>query len=108
MGGGAEIKVQDYAWRDTLRIYTDVAGEAAEVRPRLSEGKGHAGVVRGFLDAVERGEWTHHAGRRALERVRIVDACYASARDGREVVLGDQVKRASLDEATAEGHRDDG
>jgi len=39
LDGGAEIKVRNYNWDDTLRIYTDVADVPAEVHPRLAKVK---------------------------------------------------------------------
>ena len=36
---GAEIKVENYNWQDTLRIYTDVAELPAEIRPQLTRAK---------------------------------------------------------------------
>lgn len=85
--GGAEIKVVEYSWQDTLRIYTDVAGVPTELRPDLPQGEGHVAVVRDFIAAIRSGDWSAHVGRDGLHRARIIDACYASAREGREVVL---------------------
>jgi predicted dehydrogenase len=87
--GGAEIKVENYNWQDTLRIYTDVAGVSAEVHPKLFQGEGHMEVVRNFVTAVRSGDWAQHTGAEGLYRTRIIDACYASAIQGREVVLGE-------------------
>jgi predicted dehydrogenase len=85
--GGAQIAVENYNWEDTLRIYTDVAGVPGEVRPRVGRGEGHAKVVRDFVEAIRGGDWAAHTGREGLRRTRIIDACYASAREGREVRL---------------------
>jgi predicted dehydrogenase len=90
--GGAEIKVKNYSWEDTLRIYTDVAGMPAEVHPRLTQGEGHLAVVRNFVEAIRSGDWSAHIGREGLRRTRIIDACYTSALEGREVVLDDAAK----------------
>jgi predicted dehydrogenase len=85
--GGAEIKVRNYNWDDTLRIYTDVADVPAEVHPRLTKGEGHLAVVRDFIAAVRGGAWSEHRGQEGLRRTHIIDACYASALRGREVVM---------------------
>lgn len=85
--GGAEIRVQNYNWQDTLRIYTDVAGVPSEIRPRLTKGEGHIAVVRNFVQAITDGNWSLHDGSEGLRRVQVVDACYASALQGREIVL---------------------
>jgi predicted dehydrogenase len=83
--GGAELRVLNYGWEDTLSIYTDVAGVPAVVRPRGPRGEGHLTVVRDFVAAIRGGDWAAHAGDEGLRRARIIDACYASAREGREV-----------------------
>jgi predicted dehydrogenase len=85
--GGAMVDVEDYTHSDTLRIYTDVAGVPAEVRPAVTKGEGHLAVVREFIDAVRGGDWSAHVGRDALTRARIIDACYRSALEGREVAV---------------------
>lgn len=85
--GGAEIKVENYSWEDTLRIYTDVAGVPVDMQPHLSRGEGHQAVVREFVDAIRAGNWSAHVGREGLYRAHIIDACYTSAREGREVAL---------------------
>lgn len=86
--GGAEIRVKNYNWEDTLRIYTDVADLPAEVHPRLVQGEGHLAVVRDFIAAIRSGDWAAHTGTGGLRRAQIIDACYTSAQQGREVVLG--------------------
>jgi predicted dehydrogenase len=83
--GGAEIDVQDYGQADTLRLYTDVAGAPAEVRPRLGPSGGHRAVVADFVAAVRGDDWPSHRGRDALARALIIDACYRSAKEGHEV-----------------------
>ncbi len=85
--GGAEIAVKRYGWEDTLRIYTDLADAPAEVRPRVYRGEGHMAVVRDFVAAIRGGDWAAHTGEEGLRRTLIIDACYASAREGREVAV---------------------
>jgi predicted dehydrogenase len=85
--GGAKIEVQNYTNEDTLRIFTDVGGVPAEVRPATGAGLGHRAVVREFVAIVRSGEWSAHNGSEALLRTQVIDACYASANAGREVVL---------------------
>lgn len=87
--GGAEIGVENYRQDDTLRVYTDVAGAPAEIHPQLGRGEGHQAVVRSFIDTIRGGDWSAHVGRDGLTRARVIDACYASAREGREVVVAD-------------------
>jgi predicted dehydrogenase len=87
--GGAEIGVHNYATEDTLRIYTDVGGAAAEIRPEVRRGLGHRAVVRDFVETIRGGDWSAHVGRDGLARARIIDACYQSALEGREVPVLD-------------------
>ena len=44
-------------------------------------------VVEEFVDTVRSGDWQGHDGSAAAQLARIVDACYASARERREVTL---------------------
>ena len=47
----------------------------------------HKASVLDFLDKVRTGDYTNHRGYEALSRATIVDACYASAEVGHEVLL---------------------
>ena len=85
--GGAEIAVKNYGWEDTLRIYNDVAGIPNVMAPRVGRGGYHQAVVSEFVEAIRGGDWSAHVGREGLRRARIIDACYASALEGREIVL---------------------
>ena len=85
--GGGEIDIQRYDRSDSLRLYTDVAGLPATINPQLAVGEGHTQVIREFIDRVRSGDWAEHHGQHALKRTRIVDACYRSATEGREIVL---------------------
>jgi predicted dehydrogenase len=87
--GGAKIDVQNYTNTDTLKIFTDVGGIPAEVRPATGAGLGHRAVVSEFVAIVLSGDWAAHNGSEALVRTRVIDAAYASAKAGREVVLND-------------------
>ncbi|GAA1556022.1 Gfo/Idh/MocA family oxidoreductase [Kribbella sancticallisti] len=87
--GGAKIEVQNYTNDDTLRIFTDVGGVPAEVRPATGAGLGHRAVVSEFVAIVHSGDWSAHNGSEALLRTQVIDAAYASAQAGREVVLHD-------------------
>jgi len=83
--GGAHILVKNYATQDTLRLFTDVAGQPAVVSPQVPRGEGHLSVIREFLDTIRSGDWSAHNGYYGLHRTRVIDACYASAQLGREV-----------------------
>ncbi len=85
--GGAEIDVKRYGWQDTLRIFTDTAGSPVEIRPESVQGGGHQAVVNKFVETIRSGDWAGHAGQEGLKRAQIVEACYTSARERREVTL---------------------
>ena len=69
----------------TLKLFTDEAGVAAETVLGPPAGRGHLAVVERFLERVRAGGDAD--GETAAELARVVDACYRSARDGREVSL---------------------
>lgn len=87
--GGGKIAVSNYANEDTLRIYSDVGGVPAEVRPKVSRGEGHRAIVRSFVEAIREGDWAEHAGREGLVRSKVIDAIYQSAAAGREVLVSE-------------------
>jgi predicted dehydrogenase len=85
--GGAEMKVKNYGTSDTVRIYTDVAGVPAVVTPEIEPREGHLAVVRRFVETIREGTWEGQFGEDGLDRARIIDACYASALENREVSM---------------------
>ena len=85
--GGAELKVNNYNVNDTLRFFQDVAGEPADIKSRITGNDGVATVINEFLSIINSGSWSQHNGQRGLYLARLIDACYTSAREGREVVL---------------------
>jgi len=44
-------------------------------------------VIAEFVNAVRGGDWAAHRGDFALHRTAVLDACYRSAAEGREVRL---------------------
>lgn len=98
--GGAELKIVNYGWEDTLRLFSDVAGMPAVVAPRVPRGEGHLKVVRDFLSIVRGEDWAAYHGEEGLRRTQIIDACYASAQLGREVTIAEIA--AAADSAVAE------
>jgi predicted dehydrogenase len=85
--GGAELIVRDMEPIGALRIFTDEAGVAAETTLSPPAGTGHHAVVAQFVEKVRNGSGTDGAS--AAELARVVDACYRSAAERREVRLGD-------------------
>jgi predicted dehydrogenase len=86
--GGARILVKRYASDDTLTIYRDEAGAHTTMHPQVHvDDKGHPAVIREFVDVVLSGDWSAHHGDGAMHRTEVLDACYESARLGREVTI---------------------
>jgi predicted dehydrogenase len=85
--GGAELIVEDYAPSGALRIFSDDDGAAIAKRVRVAPGRGHKTVVEQFVEKIRSGSWSEHDGSRAAELARVVDACYRSAAERREVRL---------------------
>jgi predicted dehydrogenase len=87
--GGGKIAVSNYSNEDTLRIYSDVGGVPAEIRPQVSRGEGHRAIVRSFVQAIREGDWDDHRGHEGLVRSKVIDAIYQSALEGREVLVSE-------------------
>lgn len=89
--GGAELTIAGVPSPETgeLRIFTDQGTENADYTPEIGANGMHQRVVEDFVAAVRAGEaeWTRHDGSLALKRALIIDACYESARENREVRL---------------------
>jgi predicted dehydrogenase len=91
--GGAELIVEDYAPSGALTIFTDDEGVPAETRLTVQPGGGHEAVVEQFLAKVRSGRWEDYDGAGAIELARIVDACYRSATEQREIRLAEPRSR---------------
>ncbi|MGW9415532.1 Gfo/Idh/MocA family protein [Arthrobacter cupressi] len=89
--GGAELKVAGYAEpeKNQLHVFKDNGVENADYVPKVGRDGMHQQVVEDFVAAVRGGEaeWGRHDGSLALNRALIIDACYQSALEGREVRL---------------------
>lgn len=85
---GVRVFIPRYAADGTLSVFRDIAGRHATIRPDTHvPGGEHAIVIAEFVDTVLSGDWEAHRGDFALHRTEILDACYTSAREGREVTL---------------------
>lgn len=87
--GGASVE-----WGGTMEdpyrsmsIWTEVEGVAAELQPDIPPDGKHQEAVFDFLAKVRSGGFSGYRGEDALRRAVIVDACYASAEKGSEVLL---------------------
>lgn len=89
--GGAELKVagNPSPERGALHVFKDNGEENADYIPEIGANGMHQQVVEDFVAAVRGGEseWALHDGSLALNRAQIIDACYQSALEGREVRL---------------------
>jgi predicted dehydrogenase len=89
--GGAELKAvgANAAPVAELRVYAEKDGQNADYTIAAEPGRAHCAVVEAFVEVV-RGDpahWEAHDGSLALTRARIIDACYESARENREIQL---------------------
>ncbi|MEV8214267.1 Gfo/Idh/MocA family oxidoreductase [Leifsonia sp. NPDC077715] len=86
--GGADLRVVDYAPSGELTIFTGDGEQSEDISVTADPGRGHLAVVETFLEHVaDESAWSDWDGRLALERARIIDAAYESARIGAEVRL---------------------
>jgi predicted dehydrogenase len=85
--GGAELIVRDYVPSGDLRLFTDDRGVPATTQLTAPPGGGHRVVVEQFLAKIRSGDWSAHDGSSALPLARIIDACYRSAAEQREIRL---------------------
>lgn len=84
--GGLRLFIPRYASSDTLRVYREAAGAPVTIAPAVQvRGGEHPLVLRDFVDAVRSGDFGAHYGDAALHRTAVLDACYRSAAEGREV-----------------------
>jgi predicted dehydrogenase len=85
--GGAELIVDDYAPKGDLDLFTDDSGEAVATRVPVKRGRAHKAVVEQFVEKLRSGDWGAYDGSGAASLARLVDACYRSAAEQREIRL---------------------
>jgi predicted dehydrogenase len=85
--GGAELIVEDYAPSGSLRVFSDDGGTAVATRLAARPGRGHAAVVEQFVEKIRSGRRDDADGAGAAALARVVDACYRSAAEQREIRL---------------------
>lgn len=87
--GGAELRAVGATKTPVgdLRVFREENGSNADYEVSAEPGRAHQQVIEDFIDAVRSGpdNWAAHDGSIALERARIIDACYRSAAEQREV-----------------------
>ena len=71
----------------SLNIWTEKEGVPATLHPNVPPDGLHTECVVDFIAKVRSGDYTNHRGKQALARAVVIDACYASAEKGAEVIL---------------------
>jgi predicted dehydrogenase len=84
--GGAEMDVLNYTLEDTLCLYTDVHGARVEIRPQIT-GAYEKSVNSEFVRAIRQGQAVSPTAAEGLRVLRIIEAIYRSAAEGREIAL---------------------
>lgn len=85
--GGVELLVKNYTYDNTVRVFHDFDHAPTDAAPRIPRQEGHKGVIAQFVAAcLGKGEAvpTAYDG---LKRTIVLDACYRSAQEKREIVL---------------------
>jgi predicted dehydrogenase len=85
--GGVELMVRNYTHENTVRVFHDVAGAPTDTAPKIRKQGGHDAVVERFVAAVLDGAPQVPSAEDGLRRAEIIDACYRSAAEGREVAV---------------------
>lgn len=94
--GGARIESVEYSQTDTLRFFKDCGNTTMDCAPRVIATESHANITRDFVDAIVNGTPMSPSGQEGLERVRLIDAIYASAEQGKEIILDDEIVQARV------------
>ena len=71
----------------SLQVFGDDGGTATAEHLRAKRGRGHVAVVEQFVEKVRSGHWREHDGAGAASLAHVVDACYRSAAEQREIRL---------------------
>ncbi len=85
--GGVELMVRNYTYENTVRVFTDVGGMPTDLAPRILKVDGHLAVIRRFVEAVLDAGPRAPSAEDGLRRAMLLEACYQSAAEGREVVI---------------------
>ena len=85
--GGVEILVRNYTYDNTVRVFKTIGGVPTDMAPRIPKADGHGTVIKRFVAAILDGEPPVPSPADGLRRTEVLDACYRSASEGREVNL---------------------
>ncbi|MFP3464205.1 Gfo/Idh/MocA family protein [Leifsonia sp. SIMBA_070] len=102
--GGADLRVVDYAPSGELTIFTGDGEQSEDITVTADPGRGHLAVVETFLEHVaDPDHWSDWDGSLALDRARVIDAAYESARIGAEVRLAHVTETATATASATKG-----
>lgn len=89
--GSVVIDIPNYTLEDTLRYYTEMAGEAVTIVPDIRWHSDipyqHAGFLQAAVDHLRNGTPPPSTAAEGLVMTRILEGIYESAAQGREIVL---------------------
>ena len=85
--GGVELMVRNYTHENTVRVFHDNGGAPTDMAPKIKKGGGHDSVTERFVAAVLDGAERVPGADEGLRRAAILDACYRSAAEGREITV---------------------
>jgi predicted dehydrogenase len=70
------------------KVFADKDGQGVATKVAVRPGRAHKAVVEHFVEKVRSGDFRRHDGSGAARLAHVVDACYLSAAEQREVRLG--------------------
>jgi predicted dehydrogenase len=88
--GGVELMVRNYTHENTVRVFSDVAGAPTDLAPRIFKADGHLTVIGRFVAAATEGAPRIPCAEDGLRRAELIEACYRSAAEGREIAIQNQ------------------
>ena len=91
--GGARVLIPNYDTSDSVRVFTEVAGQPVDIAPRITGDSVkylYGRETRHFIECIRAGVETLASGEQGLRLMRIVDALYESAATGSQVILDPQ------------------
>ncbi|NWG15661.1 MAG: Gfo/Idh/MocA family oxidoreductase [Chloroflexi bacterium] len=89
--GTAVLHIRNYRNDDTLRFYTEMHGEPVAVvpSPRFGGPQGHEALIHDLAACLRNDRPAPTDGEQGLAAIRVLEALYESAANGREVALED-------------------
>lgn len=87
--GGSDLYVANYTNVDTVVFHSDTGKEMTDSRPTISfrNLSAHGMAIEHFVDCILNDKEPDASGEQGLALMRLIDAIYLSAKEGREVTL---------------------